>query len=82
MPETVLDRVVRVVAETQKIPTERVGAASTFKELGIDSLDGLNILFALEEEFGVEVPDDAGREFASVQEAAAGIERLLALKNP
>lgn len=80
MPETISDRVVRVIARTQKLPDERVGEASTFRELGIDSLDGLNILFALEEEFDIEVPDDTGKEFTSVREVVAGIERLLAQK--
>jgi acyl carrier protein len=81
MPETISERVRRVVAETQKLPVDRVEEKSTFRELGIDSLDGLNILFALEEEFAVEVPDDAAREFASVREAVEGIARLLAAKN-
>lgn len=78
MPETVADRVIRVITKTQKLPDGRVAASSTFKELGIDSLDGLNILFAIEEEFGLSVPDDAAMEFKSVPEVVAGIERLLA----
>lgn len=81
MTETIAERVVRVITDTQKLPDGRVGDASTFRELGIDSLDGLNILFALEEEFDVQVPDDAGREFTSVREVVAGIERLLAQKD-
>ena len=80
MPEHVADRVIRVITRTQKLPDGRVTASSTFKELGIDSLDGLNILFALEEEFGLSVPDDAAMEFKSVPEVVAGIERLLADK--
>lgn len=78
MPDTIFERVRRVIADTQKLPADRVGEDSTFRELGIDSLDGLNILFALEEEFGIEVPDDAGKEFTSVRDVVAGIERLLA----
>ena len=80
MDESVSDRVVRVITATQKLAAGRVDGTSTFKELGIDSLDGLNILFALEEEFGVSVPDDAAMEFKSVPEVVAGIERLLAEK--
>ena len=78
MPESVAERVVRVITRTQKLADGRVAESSTFKDLGIDSLDGLNILFALEEEFGVNVPDDAALEFKSVPEVVAGIERLLA----
>ena len=78
MPESVAERVARVIATTQKLPAGRVGDTSTFKELGIDSLDGLNILFALEEEFDISVEDDAAKDFKSVPEVVAGIERLQA----
>lgn len=80
MAEMTSQRVRRVIAETQKIPLDHVTAESTFEELRIDSLDGLNILFALEEEFGVDVPDDEGRRFRSVGEIVQGIEQLLARK--
>ena len=80
MSETVAERVIRVITRTQKLADGRVTGSSTFKELGIDSLDGLNILFAIEEEFGLSVPDDAAMEFKSVPEVVAGVERLLADK--
>ena len=80
MAEMTSQRVMRVIAETQRIPLDHVTADSTFEELKIDSLDGLNILFALEEEFGVDVPDDEGRRFRSVGEVVQGIEQLLARK--
>ena len=78
MPENVANRVIRIITKTQKFADGRVTESSTFKELGIDSLDGLNILFAIEEEFGLNVPDDAAMEFKSVPEVVAGVERLLA----
>ncbi len=78
MPETVANRVVRVITQTQKLPDGRVDETSTFRDLGVDSLDGLNILFALEEEFGLEIPDEAAKAFTSVPEVVDGIERLLA----
>ena len=80
MPENVANRVIRIITKTQKFADGRVTESSTFKELGIDSLDGLNILFAIEEEFGLNVPDDHAMEFKSVPEVVAGIERLLADK--
>ncbi|HYO82528.1 MAG TPA: phosphopantetheine-binding protein [Bryobacteraceae bacterium] len=78
MSDDTLERVVRVLAETQKIPAESVTAESTFEQLGIDSLDGINILFAIENEFGINVPDDAAREIRSVRDLAEGVEKLLA----
>jgi acyl carrier protein len=81
MPETISERVIRVISATQKLAAGRVGEESTFRELGIDSLDGLNIVFALEEEFAIDVPDEAVKEFTSVRDVVIGIERLLARKD-
>ncbi|HML18577.1 MAG TPA: phosphopantetheine-binding protein [Bryobacteraceae bacterium] len=80
MSEDLIARVAGVVARTQHIPPESVTIDSTFEELKIDSLDGINILFALEGEFDVDIPDDAARKIRSVREMAQGIETLLAAK--
>ncbi len=76
----VVDRVAQVIAKTQHIPLETVTIDSTFEDLKIDSLDGINILFALESEFDVDIPDDAARQIKSIREMVSGIEKLLAQK--
>ncbi len=76
-PEDVVSRVIETIAKTQKIPVESVTLDKTFEELKIDSLDGINILFALESEFKVDVPDDAARRILSVRAAVEGIQALL-----
>lgn len=76
----VVDRVAQVIAKTQHIPLETVTIDSTFEDLKIDSLDGINILFALESEFNVDIPDDAARQIKSIREMVSGIEKLLAQK--
>lgn len=80
MPDALIDRVAAVIAKTQHIPPESVTIESTFAELNIDSLDGINILFALESEFDVDIPDDAAKQIRSVREMVDGIEKLLAAK--
>jgi acyl carrier protein len=52
----------------------------TFAELNIDSLDGINIMFEVETEFGIEILDEDAKEIRSVRQMAEGIEKLLALK--
>ena len=74
------DRVIRVIAETQKISADLIGSESTFEELKFDSLDGINILFALENEFDINIPDEAARQIKSIPEMVAGIEKLIAAK--
>jgi len=73
-------RVAGVIAKTQKIPAESVTLDKTFADLNIDSLDGINILFALEEEFNIEIPDDAAQKIRSVSEMVDGLEKLIAGK--
>jgi acyl carrier protein len=69
--------VISVIAKTQRIPAEKISPDSTFEELGLDSLDSVNILFALEEKFNVSIPDEAAREIRSVRQIIDGIAALL-----
>jgi len=74
-------QVIRVIAKTQRIPPERISLDSTFEELKIDSLDGINIIFALENEFGINIPDEGVQNMRSVRETVAGVRRLVLQKN-
>ena len=58
MSDDLVARAIQVIAKTQQIPPETVTIDKTFEELKIDSLDGINILFALEGEFDIYIPDD------------------------
>ncbi len=71
------DRVRRIIATAQHLPEDKVTADSTFSELGIDSLDGINILFAVESEFNINIPDDAAQSIRSVRDVVDGIAKLL-----
>jgi acyl carrier protein len=77
MPDELTDRVIRVIAATQHMPVEKITPESTFQELGIDSMDGINILFALENEFNINIPDEAAREVRGIKDLVDGVERLL-----
>jgi acyl carrier protein len=74
-------QVIRVIARTQRIPPERISLDSTFEELKIDSLDGINIIFALENEFGINIPDEGMQNMRSVGETVAGVRQLIQQKN-
>lgn len=73
--------VIRVFAEFKKVPVEDIKPNTTFEELGFDSLDGLNLIFELEEEFDLVIPDDKVQSMRSVSQVIEGIESLLAAKN-
>jgi acyl carrier protein len=74
-------QVIRVIAETQRIPPEQITLDSTFEQLKIDSLDGINIVFALENQFGINIPDEGVQNMRSVGETVAGVRQLLRQKN-
>jgi acyl carrier protein len=75
--EELTERVRGIIAAAQHVPVEKITADSTFEELGIDSLDGINILFAVESEFNINIPDDAAQKIRSVRDVIDGIAKLL-----
>lgn len=80
MPETIQDRVLRVISTTQRIPLERVRPDSTFEELGIDSMDSINILFDLESEFEIEIKDEDAKKIRTIREMVDGVAYLVDAK--
>ena len=73
-------RVIGVIAQTQHIAAGSISPNSTFEELNIDSLDGINIVFALENEFSIQIPDESVRSMHSVGEAIEGVRQLVEQK--
>jgi acyl carrier protein len=80
MAESIQDRVLRVIATTRRVPLETVRPDSTFEQLGIDSLDRLNILFELEGEFDIQIDDEQAKQVTSLQQMIEGITTLVNAK--
>lgn len=80
MPDTIQDRVLRLVAGVRRIPVENVTPESTFEELGMDSLDKLNLLFEVENEFDVEIDDQEAKQICRVNEMILGVTQLVEAK--
>lgn len=79
--DDVAAKVIRVIAQTQRIPPESISIDSTFEQLKIDSLDGINIIFALETEFDINIPDEGVQNMRSIREVVEGVRRLVEEKN-
>ena len=73
-------KVIEIIARTQRIPVESVTLASTFEQLKIDSLDGINIVFELEKEFNIDIPDEGVTNLRSVNDTVEGVRQLLEKK--
>jgi acyl carrier protein len=78
MSQQLTQRVLSTIAATQRISPERVTIDSSFQELGIDSMDGINILFAMENEFDITIPDEQAKQIHSIREMVEGIGKLVA----
>ena len=64
------ERVAKMVAEQLGVKEEEVKSESSFVEdLGADSLDTVELIMALEEEFDTEIPDEEAEKIATVQDA-------------
>jgi acyl carrier protein len=69
------DRVKKIVVEHLGVEADKVtNGASFIDDLGADSLDTVELVMAFEEEFGVEIPDDAAEKILTVQDAINFIE--------
>ena len=69
MSETA-DRVTKIVVEHLGVDADKVTVESSFiDDLGADSLDIVELVMAFEEEFGVEIPDDAAEKIGTVSDA-------------
>ena len=68
-------RVKKIVVEHLDVEEDKVSANSSFTDdLGADSLDQVELVMAFEEEFGIEIPDDAAEKIATVADAVKFIE--------
>jgi acyl carrier protein len=81
MSDELIQRVIKSIAATKRIPAESVTIDSTFEQLGIDSMDAVEILFALENEFDINIPDDEVRSVRGIRQMCEGVERLVQAKS-
>lgn len=81
-PGEVTSRVLRIIADNQRKDVSLVTIDSGFEELGIDSMDAVNIVFALENEFNINVPDEEMKNIRSVRDIVDGVNKLVASKPP
>jgi acyl carrier protein len=67
---TIEERVKKIVAEQLGVKSEEVvNSASFVEDLGADSLDTVELVMALEEEFETEIPDEEAEKITTVQAA-------------
>ena len=74
--EPVGDRVKKIIVDQLGVEEETVPPEASFvDDLGADSLDTVELVMALEEEFGIEIPDEDAEKITRVKEAVEYIEK-------
>jgi acyl carrier protein len=69
------ERVKKIVAEQLGVKDDIANDASFVDDLGADSLDTVELVMALEEEFECEIPDDEAEKITTVQQAIDYVEK-------
>jgi acyl carrier protein len=73
---TVEERVRKVIEEQLSVNQDQITKEASFiDDLGADSLDTVELVMALEEEFGIEIPDEEAEKITKVSEAIGYIEQ-------
>ena len=73
---SVAEKVKSIIVDQLGVDEDEVnGSASFTDDLGADSLDIVELVMAFEEEFGIEIPDEAAEKIGKVQEAIDFIEQ-------
>jgi acyl carrier protein len=72
----IAERVKKIVVEHLGVDADKVVEGASFiDDLGADSLDTVELVMAFEEEFGVEIPDDAAETILTVGDAVSFLEK-------
>lgn len=75
------DKVKDIISEQLGVKKEEIKPESSFiDDLGADSLDTVEVVMALEEEFGIEIPDEDAEKITTVGEAIKYIEEKVSKK--
>ena len=76
--EEIVKKVKEIIVEQLSVDSSKVNEEASFvNDLGADSLDTVELVMALEEEFGIEIPDEDAEKITTVKEAVDYIENKL-----
>jgi acyl carrier protein len=75
---TVENRVIELIAKEKNLDPADISLDSTLESLGVDSLDAINLVFELEEQYGISIPDEGALGIETVRQIVEGVEGELA----
>ena len=79
--DELFERLKKLIADNLEIEAEKITLGSSFRQdLGADSLETYELVYAIEEELGISIPDEKANEFETVRDALAYIQSELEKK--
>ena len=79
MAESIVEKVTEIIVEQLSVTADQVTPESKMiEDLGADSLDAVELVMAVEEEFGIEVPDEEAEKLISVGDIISQVEKAQA----
>jgi acyl carrier protein len=74
----ILEKVKKIICEQLDVPEENIVLTASFvDDLGADSLDQVELIMAMEEEFNISIPDEAAEKIMTVNDAVEYITKAL-----
>jgi acyl carrier protein len=76
------EQVIEIITRKKNFEPGRVTAESAFADLGIDSLDGMDLLFDFEDRYNINIPDEVARQMKSVRDVIESLHAALNKPSP
>jgi acyl carrier protein len=77
MSEIIFEKIATVISSKKGVNKELITVDSTFEELGLDSLDAVELIADLEDEFNVTIPNIELQNIKSVKQAVNGLQKAM-----
>ena len=75
--DEIQQKLIEIVRQEKDIPDDKLTPETVLAEAGVDSLDALTILFAIEEQFHISIPDDKARAIKTFGDMVTVVQELV-----
>jgi acyl carrier protein len=77
MSESIFEKIATILSTKKGIDKESILIESSFEELGLDSLDAVELISDLEDEFNVTIPNVELQSIKTIQQAVVGLQKAM-----